>query len=272
MQEPSVIRICSAQIASIWEDPEKTLEKAGFFIRHAAVSGAALICFPEQFPTGWDPESGQNTQDIDGWIVSELRNLAEKNRISIIGSFRQNNHPLPRNTAVVIADDGRLLSAYSKIHLFGPGNEPAGFTPGNELGIFTLGSLKCGIAICYDLRFPELFRLYAQRGVQVIFVPAAWPAERVKHWELFITARAAENQMYVVGVNTTGTTPVGTYNGNSMTADPYGTVISRAGDAEQLLFTDLDPGVIATARHRFPVEKDRKDALYRSLAHDPGKY
>ena len=89
----------------------------------------------------------------------------------------------------------------------------SGISPGSDLGIFTLGSLTCGIAICYDLRFPDLFRIYAQKGVQVVFVPAAWPQKRINHWELFITARAAENQMYVAGVNTTGVTPVDTYSG-----------------------------------------------------------
>lgn len=270
MQNSSVVRICSAQIAGIWEEPEKTLEKAGLLIRHAAASGAALICFPEQFASGWDPQSRRNIQDINGTVVSGLRKLAQQNQISIVGSFRQGGGPLPRNTAVVIANDGRVLATYAKIHLFTPGNEQVGFAPGNELGFFRLGELTCGIAICYDLRFPELFRLYAGNGVQVVFVPAAWPAQRLKHWELFITARAAENQMYVVGVNTTGITPVDTYPGNSMTADPEGTIISRANDAEQLVFTDLDPAIIATTRRQFPVEKDRKDALYRSLSRDTG--
>lgn len=268
MQNSSVVRICSAQIASIWEEPEKSLDKAGVFIRHAAASGAALICFPEQFATGWDPESQRNIQDINGAVVSALRKLAEQNQISIIGSFRQGGRPLPRNTAVVIASDGRVLATYVKIHLFSPGNEQVGFFPGNELCLFPLGQLTCGIAICYDLRFPELFRLYAQKGAHVVFVPAAWPAQRLKHWELFVTARAAENQIYVVGVNTTGITPVDTYSGNSMTADPHGTVISRVNDAEQLVFTDIDLTVVTTARHQFPVEKDRKDVLYRSLATD----
>jgi predicted amidohydrolase len=102
--------------------------------------------------------------------------------------------------------------------------------------------------------------------VQVVFVPAAWPQKRINHWELFITARAAENQMYIAGVNTTGTTPVDTYAGCSMTADPHGTIISRANDAEQLVFTDLDPALVERTRQSFPVEKDRKDALYRILS------
>jgi predicted amidohydrolase len=156
------------------------------------------------------------------------------------------------------------------MHLFSSGNEDEGNTPGSDLGIFPLGDLTCGIAICYDLRFPELFRLYSGRGVQVVFVPAAWPASRTRHWELFIQARALENQMYVVGVNTTGRTPVETYAGSSMTADPQGTVTCRANDAEQLAFCDLEPAMVSAARRQFPVANDRKDALYHTLSRNSG--
>jgi omega-amidase len=268
MRNPSVVRICSAQIASIWEEPEKTLEKAGMFIRHAAASGAALICFPEQFATGWDPQPRKNIQDIDGSIVSSLQAYAKEYGIGILGSFRQAGVPLPKNTAVAIGRDGGILSTYAKMHLFSYGHEDEGNTPGRDLGMFTLDSLTCGIAICYDLRFPELFRLYAQKGVQVVFVPSAWPHIRSRHWELFIQARALENQLYVIGVNTTGQTPIDLYSGDSMTADPHGIIISRANDTEQLIFTDLDPAVVDTARRQFPVEKDRKDALYRALSRE----
>ncbi len=265
MQDPPVVRICSAQIASIWEEPEKTLEKAGMLIRHAAASGAAFICFPEQFATGWDPLPQKNIQDIHGSIVSSLQAFAEGSGIGILGSFRQAGDPFPKNTAVAIGRDGRILATYAKMHLFSHGHEDEGNTPGTDLGLFTLGPLRCGVAICYDLRFPELFRLYARKGVHVVFVPSAWPRSRNRHWELFLQARALENQMYIVGVNTTGRTPVESYAGNSMTADPQGAVISRAGEAEQLIFADLDPAAVAEARRKLPVERDRKDALYRSL-------
>lgn len=268
VNNPMVVRVCSAQINSIWEDPEQTLEKAGPLIRHAAASGASLICFPEQFATGWDPVSVRNIQDTNGSIVSGLRRYAELNHICVIGSFREGGLQKPRNTAIVIDQNGRISGKYSKIHLFSPGNEQSGYEPGTSLGLFSVGPLACGIAICYDLRFPEIFRLYAGKGVQVVFVPAAWPAQRMEHWKLFIAARAAENQLYVVGVNTTGKTPVDSYAGSSMTADPCGTIISRAGEAEQLVFSDIDPAGVKTARHRFPVENDRKDALYRTLSKD----
>jgi omega-amidase len=267
MDRLPVVRICSAQISSIWEEPEKTLEKARLFVRHAADSGASLVCFPEQFATGWDPESHNNLENIDGNIVSTLRKFARESNIGILGSFREWSQPLPKNTAVAIGRDGRVLVTYSKMHLFSPGNEQKAFQSGTDLGIFTIDSLTCGIAICYDLRFPDLFRIYAQKGVQAVIVPAAWPSKRLQHWELFITARAAETQMYIAGVNTTGKTPVDTYSGSSMTADPQGAIISRANDAEQLIFTDLDPALVETTRRLFPVESDRKDALYYTLSH-----
>jgi omega-amidase len=268
MQDPSLFRICSAQISSIWEDPDRTLEKAGVFIRHAAASGAAFVCFPEQFATGWDPRPQKNIQDIHGSIVSSLQAYAKEYGIGILGSFRQAGDPLPKNTAVVIGRDGRIRSTYAKMHLFSFAHEDEGTSPGTDLGVFSLESLTCGVAICYDLRFPDLFRLYAQRGAQAVFVPSAWPHARTRHWELFIQARALENQMYIIGVNTTGQTPVDSYSGNSLVADPQGTIISRANEAEQLVFTDLDPAAVARARLQFPVEKDRKDALYRSLSRD----
>jgi len=259
------IRVCVAQLSSAWEEPEKTLDRAEVFITHAAACGAQLICFPEQFATGWDPLSLKNIQDLQGSIITRLQTCAKTNRIAVIGSLRQASSPYPKNTSVVIGNDSRILSTYSKIHLFSPAKENEHFTPGTDLGIFSLGPLTCGLAICYDLRFPSLFRVYAQKGVQAVFVPAAWPESRIRHWELFIQARAAENQMYVIGVNTTGTTPVDRYSGSSMAVDPHGTIISHANEAEQLLFIELDPAEVTAARAALPVENDRKDTLYHAL-------
>jgi len=259
------LRVCSAQITSTWEDPNHTLTRVEPFIQHAADCGAKLICFPEQFATGWDPQPLKNIQDTHGTIISSLQGYAKKYRIGIIGSLREKHDPLPKNTTIAIGSDGKILALYAKMHLFSFCHENEGNTPGTELGIFTLDSLTCGMAICYDLRFPDLFRLYAQKGVQAVFVPSAWPQRRIRHWELFITARAAENQMYILGVNATGTTPVDLYSGASMTADPQGTIVSRANKAEQLLFSDIDPGEVTRTRNEFPVENDRKDELYYSL-------
>jgi omega-amidase len=256
---------CSAQLASVWEDPEKTLIKAEPFIMNASCAGASLIAFPEQFATGWDPLSCHYVEECTGRTVSSFQNLARRYSVAIIGSFREFCVPSPRNTAVAIGKDGKILATYAKMHLFSPAREDTAYTPGTTLPTFSLEGLKCGMAICYDLRFPALFRIYARQGVHAVFVPSAWPESRIRHWELFLSARAAENQMYVVGINTVGTNPVDRYSGASMTADPYGTIVSRAGSREELLYSELDPALVDTLRKDFPVESDRKDALYHTL-------
>jgi len=256
---------CSAQLSSVWEDPEKTLVKAEPFIMNASCAGASLIAFPEQFSTGWDPVSHDHIEGCTGRTVSSLQNLAQRYSIAIIGSFRERFNPLPRNTAVAIGKDGGILAMYAKMHLFSPAREDTTYTPGTSLPTFSLEGVKCGMAICYDLRFPALFRIYARQGVQAVFVLSAWPESRIRHWELFLSARAAENQMYVIGINTLGINPVDRYSGASMTADPYGAIVSRAGSGEELLYSTLDPALVDIVRNDFPVENDRKDALYHAL-------
>ncbi|MGA9085318.1 MAG: nitrilase-related carbon-nitrogen hydrolase [Methanoregula sp.] len=259
------MRCCSAQIAGIWESPEQTLKKAELVFCEVARAGAALISFPEQFATGWDPVSDKNIEDFTGTTVTGLRRLAEEYSIAVIGSFRETFSPKPRNTAIAIGRNGEILATYAKIHLFSPGHEDLKFTSGSGLATFSIEGIRFGLAICYDLRFPELFRLYRHKEVHAVVVPAAWPKSRLQYWELFIQSRAAENQMYVAGVNTTGTTPVDSYTGASMTADPCGTRIARAGDGNELLYYEIDPFVVERARRDFPVDNDRRDALYASL-------
>ncbi|MEN6394993.1 MAG: nitrilase-related carbon-nitrogen hydrolase [Methanoregula sp.] len=259
------MRCCSVQIEGIWESPEQTLKKAEPLFYDAVRAGAVVISFPEQFATGWDPASNKNTEDITGTIVTGLQKLAKKYSVTVIGSFRETFSPKPRNTAIAIGNDGEILALYSKIHLFSPGKEDRAFTPGTGLATFTVESVKFGLAICYDLRFPEIFRLYRCKGVHAVIVPSAWPKSRLRYWELFIQSRAAENQMYVAGVNTTGTNPIDWYAGASMTADPYGTIIARAGEGNELLYYEIYPLVVEQTRRDFPVENDRKDSLYVTL-------
>lgn len=127
------MRCCSAQVSGVWESPDQTLEKAEECFSRAARSGAALISFPEQFTTGWDPRSTKNTEDLTGEIVAGFKKLAKKHAIAVIGSFRETFSPKPRNTAIAISRNGEILAMYAKIHLFTPGNEDQAFTPGNDL-------------------------------------------------------------------------------------------------------------------------------------------
>jgi predicted amidohydrolase len=259
------MKCCSAQIASCWESPEKTLRKAEPCISRAASAGARIIAFPEQFATGWDPCSTRHVQDRSGAIVSALQHYADEYAIAVLGSFRERHHPLPFNTAFVADADGSVKTFYAKMHPFSLAHEERCFAAGNDIAVFRTDGMKFGIAICYDLRFCALFRIYAKKDVHGIFVPAAWPKSRIRHWELFVRARAAENQLFVIGINTTGKTPVDTYAGASMTADPEGSVIARAGAGPELLVSDIDKAKVDDARRRLPVGRDHRDVLYRRL-------
>ncbi|HNY88347.1 MAG TPA: nitrilase-related carbon-nitrogen hydrolase [Methanoregulaceae archaeon] len=247
------IKIAGAQIGSRWEDPQQSLQKAEQSIRRAVDEGASLICFPEQYPTGWDPRSVRHVEERDGPIVSRFRHLAQEYGIAILGSFRERSDPKPRNTCIVLDPHGEIAATYAKSHLFTPAHEDEYYSPGTNPGIFRLSNVPFGIAICYDLRFPGLFGTYARAGVCCMLVPAAWPASRIGHWELLLRARALEYQMYVMGVNPTGMTPVETYCGRSLAIDPSGTVVAEAGGEEALIPAIIDPEVVHRVREALPV-------------------
>ncbi len=260
-----MVLICSAQVAPVWENPEKTIRRTEPCVRQASDAGAVLVCFPEQFATGWDPLSKKYIQDRNGPVVRALRRYAMEYGLAVLGSFREAYHPHPRNTCIVFDDHGRELAHYSKCHLFTPGHEDQAFTAGEHLGLFECGGLRFGIGICYDLRFSPLFSAYIRAGAEAVVIPAAWPASRSVHWDLFIRSRAVEHQLYIAGINTTGQTPVDTYSGGSMTADPTGVVIAGLGEAEGLLMSELNLQTVSDVRKALPVRQDRRPDLYHRL-------
>lgn len=245
-----------AQFSSRWCDVESNLKKAEEITGEAAEKGADLICFPEQFATGWSPAPGCRPEPLQGRIVSTLCSLAREHNIAILGSFLEEYSPKPRNTAFLANEKGDILGLYAKMHPFSPGGEDRCIHPGERQLVVDLHGVRIGVAICYDLRFPSLFQHYAESGADVVLVPAAWPCTRQGHWEIFIKARALENQMYVAGVNCTGRTPVDVYCGGSLIVDPYGELVARGGEGEELLFGEIDRGVVRMARDAFPVFRD----------------
>ena len=261
-----VVRIALAQVTPVWEDPGTTIRKVEPCIAKAAEDGATIICFPEQFATGWDPGSSSNAEPLDGKIFHTLSGYAKHYDIAVLGSLRQLEKGKLFNTCIVIGRDGTLLASYRKVHLFSPLMEGISYHPGDSITTFRHGGMLFGIAICYDLRFSPLFHVYANAGAECVFVPSAWPASRMDAWELFIRTRAIENQMFVAGVNTVGTTPVDRYMGNSIVAGPLGTIISRAPESEGITCTDLDPEAIRQARQAMHVDADRQTGLYHDMA------
>ncbi|MGZ4616014.1 MAG: carbon-nitrogen family hydrolase [Actinomycetes bacterium] len=224
-----------------------------------AQRGADLVLLPELWPQGGFAYDGwaAAAEPLDGPVVTALRTAArDLGAVVHMGSIVERDATGRLfNTSVLIGADGRLLTSYRKVHLFGFGEgEPALMTPGE--GVVVHGNL--GLATCYDLRFPEQFRLLLDAGAVVVLLPAAWPAKRVGHWRLLTQARAVENQSYVVACNTAGTHAGVRMGGGSLVVDPWGAVLAEAGVDEEVLIVDLDLALVAKTRSSFPILADRR--------------
>jgi predicted amidohydrolase len=164
------------------------------------------------------------------------------------------------NTSVVLGPDGAVVAGYRKIHRFGFGEgEPTLLEAGTDVVTFPLADgTVVGLATCYDLRFPELFRLLLDAGAQLVLVPAAWPLPRVEAWTLLGRARAMENQLVLVQCNTGGTHARVTMGGHSQVVAATGDVLAQAGEGEEVLVVDVDVADVAAWRQHFPVLADRR--------------
>ncbi|KLK89323.1 nitrilase [Methanoculleus sediminis] len=259
-------KITLAQVAGGRGSPAERLEAAGRMAGEAAAAGASLICFPEQFVTGWSPKVPPGSgESLDGPLAAAFARIARENGIAVTGSIVEAGpENRPKNTAVVLDEDGELLAGYAKVHLFSPEGEDRYYTAGDRITTFSVDGTKFGIAVCYDLRFPELFRIYALAGVECMLVPAAWPCSRLSHWETLLPARALENRYYVAGVNTAGR-PGAPCCGGSLAADPDGTVIGRCGAGEEAISIEVDPAAVHEAQSALPSLSDRRSDLYHRL-------
>ncbi|MGW6058646.1 carbon-nitrogen family hydrolase [Streptomyces sp. NPDC055189] len=162
------------------------------------------------------------------------------------------------NTSLVFSPDGSLAASYRKIHRFGfDKGEAVLMGAGSELVTVRTPAAAIGLATCYDLRFPELFRGLVDAGAEMFVVPAGWPARRREHWTLFARARAVEDQVYVLACGTGGTHAGVPQAGHSVVVDPWGEVLAEAGDGEEVLTVDLDISKVAATREQFPALKDR---------------
>ncbi|KUM79976.1 carbon-nitrogen family hydrolase [Streptomyces curacoi] len=162
------------------------------------------------------------------------------------------------NTSLVFSPSGDLAAVYRKIHRFGfDKGEAVLMGAGQELVTVRLPSTTLGVATCYDLRFPELFRGLVDAGAETLVVPAGWPERRRAHWTLLAQARAVENQAFVLACGTAGTHAGVPQAGHSIVVDPWGEVLAQAGAGEQVLTVEFDPGKVAVTREQFPALKDR---------------
>ncbi|HJJ39069.1 MAG TPA: nitrilase [Methanocorpusculum sp.] len=240
------MKISCAQVSQVFGNSSAAFSAAESFI---AASDADMIIFPEQYATGWRADG---FSDIDGTAVKEQwLSLAKRYQKCIVGSYSRcgTESALPENCMLICSPAGEVLSEYAKTHLFSPAGEDAHFSAGTKPVTFEFCGIRFGCAVCFDLRFPELFREYLHAGCQCVVVQAAWPAARIADWELLLRARALENRCYIVGCNCIGYDNLCgvDYCGRSMVCDWEGKVIEDAGVFEGGCEWGFDMGAIAEA-------------------------
>jgi omega-amidase len=261
------MKIAAAQISCAPGDVAANLRKIRDFSSRAKKSGADLIVFPEMADTGYSmPAIQKHATSWSEGAVPELQKLAKELAIALVSGVSERDGETMYNSQVFIDASGEIVAKYRKTHLFTgvPVPENKCFAPGGEFSSFAFGGLRFGFGICYDLRFPEVFRTLAiEQQAKVFVLSSAWPFPRIDHFRTLIVARAIENQSYVIASNRVGTDDGVTCCGSSAIVDPYGVVVAAAStDREELVQAEISEERIDSIRSRMAVFAERRPDLY----------
>lgn len=258
------LTVALAQMAIVPGRPDLNETTARAQATRAAEQGAQLLLLPELWPYGYDLERADDyAVPLDAGPFALMADLARAHQMCVAGTaLEANPEGRPFNTAALYGADGVRVGAYRKVHLWAPLGEVEHMTAGDSLPTFDLPWGRGAFAICYDLRFPELWRRLTDAGAHVILIPAAWPVRRVEHWRLLLRARAVENQIFVVGCNRAGAAADGEYGGHSVAVDPWARVLVEGGAEPGLFVATLDLDEVARSRSLFPFLSDRRSEVY----------
>jgi predicted amidohydrolase len=254
-----VVQITVLQIdCSTSESVAHRVERVLSLIEREA-PGTDLMVLPELWHiTAFDLAAARaHAQPLDGPLVGALATLARTHAIWLHGgSFCERDGDLLHNTSVLFDPSGQLVAFYRKIHVFTYAGEHETMAPGTELVVVETPLGLTGIATCYDLRFPEMFRAMTQAGAEAFLISSGWPTKRIGHWDALLPARAIENQAWVVASNQVGDQNGLALGGHSVVIDPLGTTVAHGGEGEQIIRASVDPDVGRTWRSEFPALRD----------------
>ncbi|MDB6037840.1 MAG: hypothetical protein JWM99_1681 [Verrucomicrobiales bacterium] len=256
------MKVACCQLDIVWEDKEANFSKVESMAAGANLPSGSLFVLPEMFATGFSFNLGLTAENPGGRTEIFLAELARKFSIYVAGGLVSFQDSKPSNQAVLFSPKGELIYRYSKIFPFSGAGEHMHHAAGSRIPGFKLEGFQAAMFICYDLRFPEIFRSSALNGVELMIVIANWPVVRIQHWITLLQARAIENQAYVVGVNRAGQDPALIYPGRSIIVDPHGNIMADARSEEGLMSADLDVNEVQNWRRNFPAIRDiRKEFL-----------
>ena len=255
------MKIYSVQPDIVWEDQPANFSKIRTLVANAQPDPDSLILLPEMFATGFTMEV-ERAIERDGAQRAFLRELALTYKSFVVGGVVADaGGGKGRNESVVFDPDGQEIAVYTKMQPFNVSGEGDCYPPGDRPITFDWCGITVAPFICYDLRFPEVFRLIARSNVQLITVMASWPDKRILHWVRLLQARAIENQCFVVASNRTGTDPHLNYNGRSLIADFNGDILADAQALETVISAEVDFEKLRDYRAGLPFLADMRDDL-----------
>ena len=271
----TTLRAAAVQLTAT-PDKAANLQAADLLVRRAAADGARLVVLPEKWSVlGRGADLREGAEPLDGPAITWARDAARELGIDLVAgsvSERVAGDDKLRNTSLHIGPDGEIKATYRKMHMFDVEvdgtvyRESEHEAPGDDVVLSTTADgVELGLTVCYDIRFPELYRILAVRGARVVTIPAAFTVPTTRdHWEVLVRARAIEDQCFVVAANQVGTHVEGLASGGrSMIVDPWGLVLAQAADAQTVITADLDLGAQAAIRTRLPSLANRRPAAYR---------
>jgi predicted amidohydrolase len=239
----------------------------GLELLRSVAGKADVAVMPEVWTTGYALGAlSREAEYMDSPLLSELAAAAREGGFSLVAGsvpFRREDGKI-YNTTLVFDKTGELVADYDKLHMFSLYNEERFFHPGAKMTRFVLDGTHCGLSICYDLRFPELFRSMAVAGTELVFLPAEWPVARGDDWRLLVQARALESQLFICAVNCVGSFRSETFFGHSLLVDPRGKILAEGGGEEEIIYVDADMAEVAKARRAMSVLQDVRWEIYRA--------
>lgn len=251
------MKISLAQFDPTWEDKKANFEKVKNLCEKVSADSSLLI-FPEMTLTGFTMNTKESAEDLYSESANFFSKLAASKSIEIIFGMIEKSDDYYFNSLIHLSKEGEIKSVYRKIHPFSLAQEDKYYNHGNTPIITEIGEFSVGLSICYDLRFPELYRYYSRKKVDMMINIANWPVPRIEHWKALIKARAIENLSYFVGVNRIGSDPNGNYNGQSVVYLPSGEVLSLTTEHDELCEVEISKEVINSIREKFSFLDDMK--------------
>ena len=251
------MKIYCCQFDIAWENKTANFEKVRSLLSAGEIERESLVLLPEMFATGFSMNIAAIAEEENSGTEEFLAQTAREFGMFLMGGVvAEGKHRRGRNEAVLFTPEGEIAARYCKVQPFTLGGESQNYVAGEELIVVPWRGFSLAPFICYDLRFPELFRGAVRRGANLMTVVANWPVSRIQHWVTLLQARAIENQAYVAGVNRCGTDPKFTYNGQSLIVNPAGEIVARAGDGECVISAEVDLKHVTAYRAELPFLKD----------------